>query len=128
MTGEGEDKGVVYCEMQGRETKCDSLVDRAILDLGALAMSKDPGPTHVDPHCGFGRVLDADGSPLDGVHLVGLSQEHGKLRGDGVGALKVGQRVRVVPNHSCLTMACFDRAHTTAGLRVTGSISPCRGW
>ena len=102
--------------------------DRAILDLGALAMSKDPGPTHVDPHCGFGRVLDADGSPLDGVHLVGLSQEHGKLRGDGVGALKVGQRVRVIPNHSCLTMACFDRAHTTAGLRVTGSISPCRGW
>lgn len=102
--------------------------DRAILDLGALAMSKDPGPVHVDAACGFGRVLSLDGVPLDDVALVGLSQEHGKLRGSGIGALSVGQRVRVVPNHSCLTMACFERAHTTSGSAVTGSITPCRGW
>ena len=33
VNGEGEDKGVVYCEMQGRENQDGSLVDRAILDL-----------------------------------------------------------------------------------------------
>ena len=82
--------------------------DRAILDLGALAMSKDPGPVHVDSECGFGQVLGMSGTPLRDVRLVGLSQEHGKLKGDGVTALSVGQQVRVVPNHSCLTMACFD--------------------
>lgn len=102
--------------------------DRAILDLGALALSKDPGPVHVDADCGFGRVVDLDGTPLDAVHLVGLSQEHGKLRGAGVKGLRVGQHVRVVPNHSCLTMACFERAHITAGPVVTGTIRPCRGW
>jgi Zn-dependent M16 (insulinase) family peptidase len=33
VTGEGEDKGVVYCEMQGRENSASSLIDRAVLDL-----------------------------------------------------------------------------------------------
>ena len=33
VTGEGEDKGVVYCEMQARENGSGSLVDRAILSL-----------------------------------------------------------------------------------------------
>ncbi|KAJ8604096.1 hypothetical protein CTAYLR_001749 [Chrysophaeum taylorii] len=34
VTGSGEDKGVVYCEMQGRETAAESLAERAC--LGAL--------------------------------------------------------------------------------------------
>jgi D-serine deaminase-like pyridoxal phosphate-dependent protein len=38
------------------------------------------------------------------VHLTGVSQEHGKLSR----ALPVGTRVRILPNHSCLTVACFD--------------------
>jgi Zn-dependent M16 (insulinase) family peptidase len=33
ITKEGEDKGVVYCEMQGRENDDSSLVDRAVLEL-----------------------------------------------------------------------------------------------
>ena len=33
VNGEGEDQGVVYCEMQGRENDSSSLVDRAVLDL-----------------------------------------------------------------------------------------------
>ena len=42
VTGEGEDKGVVYCEMQGRETTAESLAERAC--LGAL---------YPDPQCGY---------------------------------------------------------------------------
>eukprot|EP00929_Paragymnodinium_shiwhaense_P095329 TRINITY_DN56406_c0_g1_i1.p1 TRINITY_DN56406_c0_g1~~TRINITY_DN56406_c0_g1_i1.p1 ORF type:complete len:1111 (+),score=243.87 TRINITY_DN56406_c0_g1_i1:93-3425(+) len=33
VTSEGENKGVVYCEMQGRENSGSSLVDRKVLDL-----------------------------------------------------------------------------------------------
>ena len=102
--------------------------DRAILDLGALAMSKDPGPVHADPHCGYGTVLAMDGTAMADVNLVGLSQEHGKLKGAGIAQLRVGQRLRVVPNHSCLTMACFASAQTTSGTAVIGRIAPCRGW
>jgi len=32
VTGEGEDKGVVYCEMQGRETSAESVAERACLE------------------------------------------------------------------------------------------------
>ena len=33
LTGDGEDKGVVYCEMQGRENDASSLLERACQDL-----------------------------------------------------------------------------------------------
>jgi Zn-dependent M16 (insulinase) family peptidase len=42
VTAEGDDKGVVYCEMQGRENGAESLVDRACLDL-----------LYPDPLCGY---------------------------------------------------------------------------
>ena len=102
--------------------------DRLILDSGALALSKDVGPIHADPACGFGRLMTEDMKTLDGLSLVGLSQEHGKVVGSMVDRMRIGDRVRVVPNHSCLTMACFDRAHIVDGERVVGHISPCRGW
>jgi len=38
---------------------------------------------------------------------VGLSQEHGRVNR----RLPVGTRVRVLPNHSCLTAAHFDEYH-----------------
>ena len=37
VTGEGENKGVVYCEMQGRENSAESVAERAC--LGALYAS-----------------------------------------------------------------------------------------
>lgn len=79
----------------------------ALCDAGALALSKDPGPRHVDPDCGHGVVLDLDGNRLP-IHIVGLSQEHGKLKGD-LSGLRVGDRLRIVPNHSCLSAALYPR-------------------
>src|SRR5207245_1358625 len=77
----------------------------AIIDSGALALSKDLGPDHVVPRFGYGVVCDLDLRPLD-ARLVSVSQEHGKL------AMRVpppvGTRVRVMPNHSCLTAAMYD--------------------
>ena len=102
--------------------------DRAILDVGALSLSKDPGPTHVDPGCGFGRLLGVDNQPLSGLSLVGISQEHGKVKGPGAPHLTVGDRVRVMPNHSCLSMACFPVVHGVRGTEVVAEWSPCRGW
>jgi len=98
--------------------------DRAIVDAGALAMSKDAG--HGDQ--GFGRILDLDGVPLEGLQLVGLSQEHGKVKGPELSRLSVGDRVRIPPNHSCLAMACFDEVHAVRGGVVEAVWRPCRGW
>lgn len=102
--------------------------ERIILDVGATALSKDPGPTHVDPDCGFGAITGIDHEEIPSLKLVGLSQEHGKARGPGAASLRVGDVVRIRPNHSCLTMACFPEAHVVRGTEVVGVFTPCRGW
>jgi len=104
---------------------------RVVLDAGALALSRDPGPTRVNPSCGFGLLRRPDGTPLPGLRLVALSQEHGTVRVEGcfpVDSLAVGTRLRVVPNHSCLAAACFDRYHVLRGTDVVGAWRPVRGW
>jgi D-serine deaminase-like pyridoxal phosphate-dependent protein len=106
--------------------------NKIIVDAGALALSKDPGPRHVDADCGFGAVFTADGQRhLPELRVVSLSQEHGQLR--GVRPLRlpdypVGSRLRIVPNHSCLAAAQHDRYHVVAGGRVTETWRPVRGW
>jgi D-serine deaminase-like pyridoxal phosphate-dependent protein len=104
---------------------------QVIVDAGALALSVDPGPRHVDPDCGFGMPCDVGQRPLDGLRVVKLSQEHGVLRSDGrfdVVSLRPGDRLRILPNHSCLTAACHDRLFVTDGLSVVDRWNPVRGW
>ncbi len=104
---------------------------QVVLNAGALALSKDPGPVHVEPRCGFGVVCDLAGSPLAGVRLEALSQEHGEATLTDLAffdRLAVGTKVRVVPNHSCLSAACFDRYHVLRGGEVVDEWRPARGW
>ncbi|MBK5260467.1 MAG: hypothetical protein JJE51_12820 [Thermoanaerobaculia bacterium] len=95
-----------------------------IVDAGALALSKDIGPVHIRPDCGFGVVCDLSLKPL-AMKLVSLSQEHGIVHGPCV---PVGTRLLIVPNHSCLTAAMFDRYVVIEGKRVVGSWRAVRGW
>jgi D-serine deaminase-like pyridoxal phosphate-dependent protein len=97
----------------------------AIIDAGALALSKDTSPDHLDPNFGFGLVCDASLNPLD-AHLVALSQEHGKLKMSA--PPPVGTRLRIVPNHSCLTAAMYDRYYVLAGDAIVDEWRPVRGW
>jgi D-serine deaminase-like pyridoxal phosphate-dependent protein len=98
---------------------------QAIIDAGALALSKDLGPNHMDPKFGYGVVCDLELNPLP-MRLVALSQEHGKLEAAKPPA--VGTQLRILPNHSCLTAAMFDVYHIIDGGRVTAAWRPCRGW
>ena len=102
----------------------------ALIDAGALAMSKDPGPSHLESHEGYGRVTAADGaaSPRP-LKLTGLSQEHGKLGfGAPADAPAAGALLRVLPNHSCLTAALHPELFLIRGEDVVGSLRPTRGW
>lgn len=82
---------------------CPPGADHAVVDAGALALSKDPGPAG---HDSMGDVYRAGSPPrLDpDLRLVSLSQEHGKLSRPA----EVGTLLRILPNHSCLAVACFD--------------------
>lgn len=104
---------------------------RLVVDAGALALSKDPGPTHVDPDCGFGVVVtDPDCRPVPGLRVTSLSQEHGVLHSDGPldPTWQPGTRLRIMPNHSCLSAACFDAYHVVRGTEIVDEWHPVRGW
>ncbi|MGH7541840.1 MAG: alanine racemase [Gemmatimonadota bacterium] len=87
--------------------------DRCVIDAGALALSKDVGPDD-PPH--FGPVCaDPARTALDSAgRVVSVSQEHGIVDRP----LRVGERVRIVPNHSCLTVACFDAFTVVRGTEL----------
>ena len=61
------------------------------------------------------------------LRLIALSQEHGKIEGE-VARYPVGTQLRVIPNHSCLTAAMYDRYYALEGGRVVGEWRPVRGW
>ena len=80
---------------------------KIVIDAGGIAMSKDRGPVHLDSQCGYGRVLDLDGVET-GLRLDSLSQEHGVMHAPDDAAFnrfKIGDRVRILANHSCMTAA-----------------------
>jgi D-serine deaminase-like pyridoxal phosphate-dependent protein len=102
-----------------------------VVNAGALALSKDPGPIHVDPSCGFGVVVEAaDQQPIPGLRVISLSQEHGVLRSDRPldPSWQPGSRLRILPTHSCLAAACFDRFHLVRGTEIVDEWRPVRGW
>lgn len=78
-------------------------------------MSKDAA-SPIDGVESMGEIFrDYELGALSGsLHLGALSQEHGILSCN----LPVGQRVRILPNHSCLTVACFNECAVVRGDRV----------
>lgn len=86
--------------------------DHCVVDAGALALSKDPGPAHA-PTPTMGRVFtDPAGRKLDTeAHLISLSQEHGIVDRP----LPVGTLLRILPNHACLAVACWDSYRVVRG-------------
>ncbi len=81
--------------------------DRAIIDAGSKALTSDTlGMT------GFGVLPDHSGALVSG-----LSEEHGTLALNGEN-LKVGDRVRILPNHACVVSNLFDEVHLVSGDKV----------
>ncbi len=99
----------VLASVIGRQPKHN----RMLIDAGALALSKDRS-TEATPHdFGYGLVLDIGGRRSYGNALVQRAyQEHGVVELDPshpAPNLPIGAKVRVAPNHACLTAAAHDR-------------------
>ncbi len=60
------------------------------------------------------------------MHLVSVSQEHGKLQADN--PPPVGSQLRIMPNHSCLTSAMYEVYHVLDRGNVVDEWRPIRGW
>lgn len=104
--------------------------DHLVIDAGALALSKDLGRGDRGGETSYGIVLDIAMNPLP-LRLVTLSQEHGKVISGGAADLErfpIGTVLRIIPNHSCLTAAMFDRYVVIENDAIVDEWRPVRGW
>lgn len=100
--------------------------NQIVVDAGGLALSKDRSCGRGNDY-GYGLVLDASGeATLGRLVVAGVHQEHGEIRGPDplpFDRLPVGSRVRIVPNHVCMTAAMYDEIAVTR----QGEVEP-RPW
>ncbi len=111
-------------------------MNSVLIDAGGLALSKDrsTGAEGLPEDIGFGMVMDVTCQRrIDKVTVGRVYQEHGMLVSDGpfpFDQLPIGSRVRVLPNHVCMTAAMYDTYHLVDGTddTVTGTWSRINGW
>jgi len=86
-----------------------------MLDAGGLALSKDRSTQALGDagDRGFGQLADlGSGAPIDGLTIQGVHQEHGEVAVPDPAVfdrLPIGAKVRVLPNHVCMTVAMYER-------------------
>ncbi len=103
---------------------------KIIVDAGAVALSKDRGAVEFDSSCGYGRVYDLEGNDLN-LRVESLSQEHGEISvadSKVFNNLKVGSRVRILANHSCLTALQHSHYHILDNGKIVDKWEINRGW
>lgn len=91
--------------------------DRIVLDSGTKTLSSD-GARGFESLAGQGAIFTTlDQIQLDTDLLVErLSEEHATVRvNSGKTKLEPGDRVRIVPNHSCVVSNLVDEVHFTDG-------------
>jgi D-serine deaminase-like pyridoxal phosphate-dependent protein len=105
--------------------------NQVLIDAGSLALSADRSAAAVLPNTGYGWVLDAEGRRLDGLFVERMHQEHGFVTAKTplpFEQLEIGTRVRVLPNHACITAAAYDRYHVLDGNRVIAEWERVNRW
>lgn len=105
---------------------------RVLIDAGAIALSKDRSTQATDHDAGFGEIRDITNGYGFGTCIVDRAyQEHGaaSCSADALEKLTIGTKVRVAPNHACLTAAAHDRYYVVdGGSEVVDVWDRVNGW
>jgi len=105
---------------------------RLLIDAGAIALSKDRSTQATDHDSGYGEVRDITNEYAFGRCVIDRAyQEHGAAEcpPEVLAKLKVGSKVRVAPNHACLTAAAHDRYYVVdGGTEVVDVWHRVNGW
>jgi len=88
--------------------------DRAVVDAGSKTLSTDPMRPAED---GFGAIVGRRS------RIVRLSEEHGVLTVEPGERFRVGDRVRILPNHACVVANLHDELVAVRGDSVEGRIT-----
>lgn len=91
--------------------------NRIIVDAGALALSQDRGTQNQSNDCGFGLVMDStsDDEIHENMFVCKVSQEQGQITTKNGNIdfeqFPIGKKLRILPNHACMTVAPYDCYH-----------------
>lgn len=106
-----------------------------LVDAGGLALSKDRSTAALGPDadCGYGLVAPASATdPIPGWRVADAYQEHGLVRSTSdpidFDSYPIGTRLRVLPNHACMTAAQYDGYHVVESGRVVDEWARINGW
>ena len=105
-----------------------------ITDAGWMALSADRSTQSQAVDQYYGLVCDPEGQTYGDLVVLRANQEHGILAiRPGSNAklpeLRVGDRVRILPNHACATAAQHDCYHVLdGGGAITATWPRFRGW
>ncbi len=98
---------------------------RIVLDCGSKTLTNDQA-RGITKAPGYGAVLAGDGSSPrqidEALTIERLSEEHATVRVEGTTRLEPGDRVRVVPNHSCTVSNLVDVVRLVDGDDVVESM------
>jgi D-serine deaminase-like pyridoxal phosphate-dependent protein len=105
---------------------------RVLVDAGGLALSKDRSTEAAPTDYGYGLALNIDGTRSLGDAIVRRAyQEHGVIELDPNHPidLPIGGKLRIAPNHTCMTAAAHDRYFVVDGQQEVIAIWPrVNGW
>ena len=109
---------------------------RVLVDAGALALSKDTGASGHDSGYGLLRSVELGDIPgADESYIVDrLCQEQGWIGGMNgkpidVSTFAIGDRLRILPNHACMTAAAYDKyVVVDGGVEIIDEWGRCNGW
>lgn len=103
-----------------------------ILDTGALALSKDISAHDAWPTVGYGEVCDPlTLNRINALCVASVSQEHGIVpvrSEDDFRQMPIGAKVRILPNHACITAAGYDRYRVLENGAITEEWDRINGW
>jgi D-serine deaminase-like pyridoxal phosphate-dependent protein len=105
------------------------------IDAGGLALSKDRATGAFDgvADCGYGRVCGAKtAEPISDLFVQSVHQEHGLVVSKSplpFDLLPIGSKVRIMPNHVCMTAAAYSAYQVIeGGTEVIDIWDRCNGW
>jgi D-serine deaminase-like pyridoxal phosphate-dependent protein len=95
--------------------------DRIILDCGSKTLTNDQA-RGITKAAGYGAVLTSGGGIDDTLTIERLSEEHATVRVTGGTRLEPGDRVQVLPNHSCVVSNLVDVVRLVDGDEVVDTL------
>ncbi len=108
-------------------------LNRIVIDAGGLALSKDRSCASQTNDCSYGFLADLDGHIDPLLYVEGVSQEHGYITTRDGNPLPfelypLGSQLRVLPNHSCMTVAAYENYQVINGEHDHECWQRCNHW